>query len=272
MSDTPPSPPTRGFGYTRRGIAIELGVLGAGILIVVLGIWLLISSLADWVADRLPLDADIELGQSAFATLAPPGRQCDDATAKRYVEDVAKPLIERSGSPFTFRFALVEDPEVNAFALPGGFVAVNTGLLEAAKSGDEVAAVLAHELAHVTLRHGTRRIVRQLGSAALISLLLGGTDVQALGGVAAGLVSVAYDREQEAAADREGQRLLRAAGISPLGMAEFFQRLSQSGAGVPTLLSTHPDPGDRSEQARLAAEGFVPSVEVPAPPKVQCKR
>lgn len=272
MSDTGPSEPTRGFGYTRRGIALELGlvlaVLGVGVLLV----WFVLSRLADFVANRLPVEADVTLGRTAFAQLVSADRRCDDEAALRYVEQVAKPLIEASASPFTFQFAVVDDGEINAFALPGGFVGVNRGLLEAAKSGDEVAAVLAHELAHVTLRHGTRRVVRQLGSAALLGLLFGGTDLEGVAGLAGGLVGVAYDREQEAAADGEGQRLLVASGVSPLAMATFFQRLAASGPSIPTLLSTHPDPGDRSEEARRAAEGFAATVTVPPPPAVQCER
>jgi predicted Zn-dependent protease len=115
-------------------------------------------------------------------------------------------------------------------------------------------------------------VVRQLGTGVLLSLLFGGTDLESLGYAAGALANTAYDRDQEAEADSEGQRLLKAAGVSPLSMSTFFARLAERGTGVPTLLSTHPDPGDRSERALEAAQGFVATRELPSPAGVGCNR
>jgi predicted Zn-dependent protease len=273
MSQSDGPAPTQGFGNSPRRLAIELGVLGGGLLVVVLGLWWLASSLADIVAERLPISADRTIGEQAFGQLAPAERRCENPRATEYVKELAAPLLEADESPFEFEFVVLDDPEVNAFALPGGFVAVNRGLIEAAESGEEIAAVLAHELAHVTRRHGTKRVVRQMGTAALLSLLFGGSDLESLGYAAGALVDTAYDRDQEADADSEGQRLLRAAGISPLAMGTFFARLAAKGdPSIPTLLSTHPDPGDRSERAKAAAAGFVPTRTLPTPAGVDCDR
>jgi beta-barrel assembly-enhancing protease len=270
MSEPETPKPSVGFGNSNRRIATELGLVALVIFVLVAGVWVLVANLADLVADRLPLEADVALGESAFEQLAPSTQRCKNEAVVRYVEGLAEPLIRESGSKFAFRFAVVDNVEVNAFALPGGFVTVNRGLVESAKSGEEIAAVLAHELAHVTLRHGTRRVVRQLGSMALISILLGGTDVETLGYVAGSLVNVAYDRDQEAEADTEGQRLLMAAGVSPAAMADFFERLATDQASPPTLLSTHPDPGDRSERAKEAAVGYVATRTLQSPSGLLC--
>jgi predicted Zn-dependent protease len=104
-----------------------------------------------------------------------------------------------------------------------------------------------------------------------LSILFGGTDLESLGYGAGALVGAAYDRDQEAAADREGQRLLRQAGISPSAMARFFARLAEQSDGRPTLMSTHPDPGERSELAQAAARGFVPTTTLPPPPDLTCE-
>lgn len=266
-----PTPP-QGFGNSRRRIAAELGLIGAGGLLVIGLLWWLVSGLADLVADRLPVSADRTIGEQAFGQLAPSERRCPNEAARVYVERLAAPLVDAADSPFQFEFVVLDDAAVNAFALPGGFVAVNRGLIEAAESGEEIAAVLAHELSHVTLRHGTRRVVRQLGTGVLLSMLFGGTDLESFGYAAGALVNTAYDRDQEAEADAEGQRLLKAAGISPGAMSAFFARLAERGQGVPTLLSTHPDPGDRAERAREAAQGFTATTQLPAPTGVECGR
>jgi predicted Zn-dependent protease len=266
MSQVDGPEPTQGFGHSKRRIAAEISILVGGVLLVALVLWWLASGLSDWVAERLPPSADRAIGEQAFEQAAPSQRRCSNPRAVAYVERIARPLIEAAGSPFHFEFVVLNDEQVNAFALPGGFVAVNLGLLEQARSGDEVAGVLAHELSHVTLRHGTRRVVRQAGTGVLLSLLLGGTDFQSLGYAAGALVDTAYDRDQEAEADAEGERLLEAAGISPLAMSEFFARLAAQGPSLPALLSTHPDPGDRAERAAKAAQGFVATRTLPPPP------
>lgn len=268
MSQTPP---TQGFGHSSRRLTLEFLLIGGGILVVgVLALWL-ISVFAESIAEDLPLSVDVAMGEAAFESLAPPSQRCTDPGPVRYVEELAKPLLEAANSPFTFQFTVVDDPAVNAFALPGGFVAVNMGLLEKATSGEEIAAVLGHELAHVTERHGTKRVARQVGSMVLLSLILGGTDFETLGLTAAGLASTAYDRDQEAAADTVSQNLLRSAGISPSGMADFFERLSKDSPDVPTFLSTHPDPGDRATSARTAASSFQATRSLPKPEGLRCR-
>jgi predicted Zn-dependent protease len=260
-----------GFGHTKKRIAVEVAILiGGGLALLGILLWL-VRSLAGLAVHWLPASFDESIGRPAWASMAPDTRRCTNPRLLEYVRGIARPLLETTKSPFEFRFTVVDDSAVNAYALPGGFVTVNTGLLDAADSGEEVAAVLAHELAHVTERHGTQRVLRQLGTVALISLVFGGGDLEKPAELAGSLASSAYDRDQEAEADRVGLATLQGAGIDPAGMARFFERVSASaGAQIPAFLSTHPDPGDRAERARAAAQAAPATTKLPAPPSLNC--
>ena len=214
---------------------------------------------------------DAGLGRPTWESLKASGQRCTSERAERYVREVVAPLLAALGpTPYEFQFMVATSEDVNAFALPGGFVVVNRGLLAAAESGEEVAAVLAHELSHVTLRHSTKRLAGRLGASAALALILGMVDLGAPAYTLAHLSGLGYERDQEREADDVGQSLLMRAGISPIGMATFFERSSDS-LQPPEIVSTHPDPGDRAQRARRAAQSFQPTVEVPAPPDVRCE-
>jgi predicted Zn-dependent protease len=265
-------PEAHGFGTSskrrwRHELALALVVLAALGLLVVWGA----RGLAESAAMRLPPSMDEKLGRPTWVALEMSGQRCDDPSAERYVKRVLEPLLGALGdTPFHFQLMVVEDEQVNAFALPGGFIVVNSGLLAKAESGEEVAAVLAHELSHVTSRHSTRRLAGSLGVSAALALVLGVVDVGAPAYTLAYLAGLDYGRGQESEADEHGQALLMRAGISPLGMATFFERLSSS-LQPPELLSTHPDPGGRAERARRAAESFQPRLTLPPPAGVGCR-
>ena len=243
---------TQGFGHSPRRMAAELGLLFGGLVVLIVGGYWAVSSTAGWLVTQLPVSLDTQLGEASYGMLAPEDKRCTNPAIKAYVEQLAGPLVEVAGAPFPFRFEVVDDDAINAFALPGGFVAINRGLLVKAKTAEEVAGVLAHELQHAIQRHGMRRIAREIGVAASIGLVLGWLDVQGMTAAAVSLVGRSYDRDQEAEADRLGRALLLQAGIHPDGMATFFERLAQEGPSLPALISTHPDSGER---ARLAREG-----------------
>jgi predicted Zn-dependent protease len=145
---------------------------------------------------------------------------------------------------------------VNAFALPGGYVVVFTGLIKEANSPEEVAGVLSHEINHVLQRHGMERIVKTLGVMAVAAIVLG--DQQGLIGLARQLgveiVTLKFSRDQETEADTTGLHLLRKAKVDPAGMIAFFERLAQSEKEQQRieLFSTHPMSAARAE--RLKAE------------------
>jgi predicted Zn-dependent protease len=260
-----------GFGNRPWRMRLEFAVLVALLVGLPLAVIWGARAAAASLALRLPPSMDERLGRPTWEALRASPEHCRDRMAERYVEQVAAPLVAALGATaFQFRFIVVDSDSVNAFALPGGYVVVNSGLLARAENGDEVAAVLAHELSHVTLRHSTQRLAGTLGTSAALSLLLGGVDLGAPAYTLAHLAGLGYERAQESAADESGRALLMRAGISPLGMASFFSRLADT-ASPPELLSTHPDPGDRAARAREQAKGFEARLTLPPPPAFKCQ-
>lgn len=244
---------TKGFDTSTRRVVVEIAVVVAVLAAVGFLAWIGIRKLAVFAADYLPPEAERNLGNLAWEQLAPLDERCTNTATLTYVHQVLEPLLEQQPPGFTFDVAVVDVDELNAYALPGGYVTVNLGLLKAIERSEELAGVLAHELAHVTLRHSTRRVAAQLGTMTLIGLIFGGTDVSAPANIIAALATTAYGREQETEADDEGLQTLVRAQIDPRGMAELFDRLAQSGVTPPEIISSHPDPGKRAERARASA-------------------
>ncbi len=280
----PPPPPAEvrrilvsargGFRPGGRRMVVEVTV----ILAIVLGLGALVvaggGALAAAMTPLVPIGVDQTLGRVSAAQLAAATPSCTNPEAEAYVKALAAPLLEAAGElPYTFTFRVADDPAINAFALPGGYVTVNRGLLEAAESGEEVAGVLGHEIQHALLRHGTRRVLRQMGSAALLSLLFGGSDVGQIAGAAGQLTSLSYDRDQEGEADEQGVELLLRAEVNPAGLARFFERLGErEQAKVPAFISTHPDPGDRARLIAAAIARGAGFRDLPSPDAIRCHK
>lgn len=268
MTDQPP----QGFQMSGKRTVVETAIVVGLIVVVVVALLAAVRLGAGALVNHVPISVDQSLGEQTARAVQATASSCTDPGPAEYVEAIAAPLIAAlDDKRFTFRFVVVDDEEVNAFALPGGFVTVDMGLLENAQSGEEVAAVLAHELQHVVRRHGTRRILRELGTAALWSALFGGTDIAVPASVARDVVSQAYDRSEESEADSRGLDLLVRAGIDPRGMASFFERLAKTSIAPPAILSTHPDPGDRAERAAKAARGTQATLTLPSPKGLHCR-
>lgn len=143
-----------------------------------------------------------------------------------------------------YKFRVVEDKELNAFAVPGGFLFVNTGLLEKAND-DELACVLGHEVGHIAARHSVKRIQADLGYQIIMSIVLGGSDsaqnVSRAVDVVFNLASLGYSREDELLADKLSVKYSKKAGYNPYGMVTFFRKLKDASRGsVPVFLSSHP--------------------------------
>ena len=173
---------------------------------------------------------------------------------------------------FRYSFKVVNVREINAFALPGGPMYVNRGMIEAAHTEGEVAGVMAHELSHVVLRHGTAQATKatkyEIGTlfGAVVGSIIGGNVGSAVAqGTQFGLGTafLRFSREFERQADLLGSHIMAAAGYDPLEMASMFKTIEkQGGSGGPQWLSDHPNPGDRyavhhtrSEAARGARPG-----------------
>lgn len=256
-----------------RRTVVELSILLAGLVLVV---WLVVRGagvVAAFLTPHLSPELDISIGRALSQQQRFLGQRCDNPELASYIATITKPLVSRlSGSPFRYEFSVVGDPQVNAFALPGGFITINFGLIEKAKSGEEIAAVVAHELQHVELRHSTRTILRQVSGWSAVGIVFGDTSFQVPAYLLGNVEILRVSREQEAEADRLGLELLVAAGIRPNGMASFFKRLADEPLQVPEFFSTHPDPGNRVVTAEQFAHGHKNFPQLAEPRGLRCHK
>jgi Zn-dependent protease with chaperone function len=213
-----------------------------------LGLWYALPWIAHEVAARLPPAWDEALGRHAKvqfdrAFKVSEGR-CAAPAGRAALERLTARLSAAADTPFAFHPVVVDVAKVNAFALPGGTIYVFRGLLEHTGSAEQLAGVLAHEMAHVEHRDGVARLLHQIVIEAVLRLL----DRGSVAGFAGGLLGQAYSRDAEAAADREGQRILVAAGIDARGLRDFLVNLKATQHELPgplALLSSHPLTGER---------------------------
>ena len=213
-------------------------------------------------------EQDIELGEASAEEIRRQVVVVRDERTERYVQRLGERVAAAApGYKFPYKFVVVASPEVNAFALPGGYVFVNEGAIEAARSEGELAGVLAHEIAHVSLRHGTTQASRAylaktgLNILNAITVALQG-DVGRLaavvGGAGANRFFLKSNREAEVQADAEGARLLAAAGYDPRDMADFFERLYERGGREQESAGDHPDPASRVAAIDKVVAGLEP--------------
>ena len=230
-------------------------VIGGIVLVTALGLWFGSDLLVELAVDRIPVEWEQKLGESAYKDFLAHQEVVKEGIARSAVEEITHRLVEQiPNNPYKFEVTVVKSDVVNAFALPGGYIVVFTGLMKKAESGEEVAGVMGHELNHVLQRHGLERIVKQLGLVAVVSIVLG--NHQGLGGMmkqlGVELLTLKFGREQETEADMTGLQLLHRAKIDPSGMIRFFEELSEKDEGRTEWLSTHPMSSARAE--RLKAE------------------
>ena len=181
---------------------------------------------------------------------------CDGEEGLAVLQGLGDRLTGGADSSYAFHVQVLDSPMVNAFALPGGQVVIMRGLLDFARSPDEVAGVLAHEIGHVTQRHVTERLLESAGLAFFFGVMLGdiGSGTAALAGEQ--LIDMSFSRELESEADQEALQLLARSGLTAEGLASFFDRLKGmdlGGNSALQLLSTHPTSRARAERIRNAA-------------------
>ncbi|MBK5294858.1 MAG: M48 family metalloprotease [Acidobacteriia bacterium] len=241
-------------------------------------------------------EQDIQMGREYAAQIERQMPVVRNAELDAYLQRIGRKLAsqpEAGNYPYTFK--LVRDKNINAFALPGGPTFVHTGLIAAAETEAQLAGVMAHEIAHVALRHGTNQASKaqliQLPAMLAGSLLgdsgsLAGTLAQIGIGLGANSVLLKYSRNAERDADLLGARMMSRAGYNPIEMARFFEKLqAETGKGnaFTSFLSDHPNPGDRvkavQEEIRYlprnkytADTGELPRIQksiqgLPEPPK-----
>ncbi len=246
------------------------GRVVAGAIVVAVIYFFGLPALAGVVAPHVPLAWEEQLGSGMVQQMVPADARCHDSLGQAVVEEIVARLVSVvPGSPYRFRVTLADDSIINAFAAPGGYVVVNRGLLEATRTPEELAGVLAHEIQHVVNHHATRAMIREIPLQVAASAISGGGNaLGALASRAVGTLGVLrYHRGDELEADRDGVRMLQTARVDTKGMIDFFRTLSLQDAGQPravAYLSTHPQTADRiSELRRLASEASYTPVPLP---------
>ncbi|MGE5947116.1 MAG: M48 family metallopeptidase, partial [Betaproteobacteria bacterium] len=222
-----------------------------------------LPELGDVASSELPLSAEKKIGQQIMNQIRwREPSYLDDSDIEGYLNQLGGRLAAFSTDPgLGYQFFAIDDPSINAFAMPGGYIGVHTGLILAAQSEAELAGVLAHEIAHVTQRHIARQVFqsKRLSMASMVAMglaiLAARSSPQAasaaIAGTQAGAISaqLAFSRDFERESDRLGFETLRNAGFDVHGMSAFFERLQQSSRlyenNATAYLRTHPLSGER---------------------------
>ncbi|HEX8709943.1 MAG TPA: M48 family metallopeptidase [Pyrinomonadaceae bacterium] len=198
-------------------------------------------------------EQDVELGKQSAQEVAQQVPFVRDDRILNYVRQLGARLAAKApGYNYPYQFNVIATKEINAFALPGGFIFVNAGAIAAARNEGELAGVMAHEISHVALRHPTNQVSKAYIAKRGIGILrrvagdeIGGV-LGSVGGAGANLLFLKFGRTAETQADLEGARIMAEAGYDPRDMASFFQTLqAKSGQRAPEFMSDHPDPGNR---------------------------
>lgn len=221
---------------------------------------------------------DVEIGQQSAVQAEQQLPIVRNTDVDNYVNRIGQRLAANAGGPqFQYRFRVVNSTEINAFALPGGYVYVNRGILENARNEGEVAGVIAHEIAHVSLRHGTHQASKAYAAQAGLQILggllggkVGNNTAQILntvGGIGLNALFLKFSRDLESQADVRGAQILAASGYTPADMVSFFKQLENVDKSKKTTwLSDHPAPPDRiariEQERQLLREPATPTQNV----------
>ncbi len=216
---------------------------------------------------------DVALGKQAALDAQRKLPLCNAPRVDAYLTQLGMKLVAKlptRGVEYPFEFHCVNDKAINAFALPGGYVFINRGAIEAADNEAQLAGVMAHELSHVALRHGTNQATKAQATEGILGIAgglfgdsVGGALMTQLGAFAAGGVLLRYSRNAESQADIVGTQVLYDAGYDPRAMAQFFEKLEAETKGKtpPEFFSDHPNPEHRVERVDEEIEklGGTPS-------------
>ena len=225
-------------------------------------VWALELRPARTIAGTLPDKTRQAVGRNVIAHFASRHKECRGEAGRKALDKLLVRLLKDVANPDSYSLTVVNWGLVNAFAAPGGQMLLTRGLIRAAATPEEVAGVLAHEIGHGVELHPETGLVRAIGLTALVELLTGGSS-GTLSNLSAMALQNSYVRRDERAADQQALLLLRRAGISQQGLADFFSRLSAkkqpskkglSGVafGAFDLLRTHPFPAERAEMVHAS--------------------
>ena len=215
----------------------------------------------------ISLEKEIAMGRQLAAEIERQVKLVEDPTINEYVNRVGQNLVRNSDAKVPFTIKVVESDEINAFALPGGFFYVNSGLILAADDESELAGVMSHEIAHVAARHGTEQASKAelINFASIPLIFMGGVGGFALRQAAGFLIPMQFlqfSRKDEAEADYLGLQYLYRTGYDPGAAVSFFEKLQAKESAKPgtisKMFSTHPPTGERIEKSKQNIEAVLP--------------
>lgn len=230
----------------------------------------------------LSMRLEAQIGRQIYYSLLEAGSVMTDPEMQEYIQDLGMRLVANAQAKDgqRFHFFMVDNPAINAFALPGGYIGMHTGLLLATDNESELAGVVAHEISHVTQRHISRAVfANQRASTISLATMLGALLVGVATGADPGLIQgavgaaqsyaieqqISFTRSNEYEADRVGVAVLANAGFDPMAMTNFFETMGRKTGSLtnraPEFLRTHPVSADRMAESRARAQSF-PTVTV----------
>lgn len=220
--------------------------------------------LGDWYS----LEGEIRMGKQYAQQVEATSKLIQDPVVTEYVNRIGQNLVRNSDAQVPFTIKVIDSDEVNAFALPGGFFYVNSGLILAADEESELAGVMAHEIAHVAARHATRQMTRaqwlNIGSIPLIFVGGGiGYAIRSVAGLAVPMTFLSFSRSFESEADYLGLQYMYKAGYDPNAFVQFFEKLQAREKKKPGTLakafSTHPQTPDRISRSQDEIATILPA-------------
>lgn len=235
----------------------RLTIIGTVLAVLLGAFFLAVPLLSGLVAKLVPASVEATVGKQMIDDLAENTMFCRDDAGLAALDSMVDRLAEQTDGTYEYRVYVADQDVLNAFATPGGHIVIYRATIEQAESADEVAGVLAHEMAHIREAHPARAMVESLGYRVFGLLSMNDDNLGAE--MLSSAITSHYSREDELAADRTGVEMLNGAGIDSRGLNAFFDRISDSESTVPGALefmSTHP-PGVERKAAleQLTAEG-----------------
>jgi predicted Zn-dependent protease len=203
--------------------------------------------------DNIPTKFDVTIGDEVFKHIKAKLLSPDDKKIQNQLALVLSSLFPNStDGTFKYQLYIEKNNQVNAYALPGGIIILNSGLINAVQSSEELLAVIAHEISHIQHRHHVKNLVHRSGVYVISSIIFwGATNIDLVKEGSSFLMSMSYSRQQELEADREALKILSAAGISSQGMVDFLSRLMQNKSSTNlAILNTHPDTKARIQEVK----------------------
>jgi predicted Zn-dependent protease len=224
----------------------------------------------DGKINLVSLEREIAMGKQYAQQIEQTARLVEDAAINEYVDRLAQNIVRNSDAKVPFTVRVIDSDAINAFAIPGGFFYINTGLILAADEEAELAGVMAHEIAHVTARHSTRQMTKaQIIQWAMIPLLIFGPGGWAGYGIYQGLsyglpiTMLKFTRNAEREADFLGLQYMYASGYDPTSFVSFFEKLrekeAKSPGSIPKIFSSHPPTEERVAKAQEEIAELLPA-------------